>query len=105
MLFHYILVKTNSEQLHDQESYYSTIDLPESKFDGFDNSHDSFNPWSRQVSRGPVVSSFKYYPTKSRRMEHTLGEMGYNRVHLKQHHTLQEDTTYDYCSDGNIVRP
>ena len=32
--------------------------------------------------------------------------MGYNRVHLKQHHTLQEDTmTYDYCSDGIIVRP
>nr|XP_022311027.1 multiple epidermal growth factor-like domains protein 10 [Crassostrea virginica] len=92
-------VKTNSEQLHDQESNYSTIDLRESKFDGFDDSHDSFNPWSRQDSRGPVVSSFKYYPTKSRRMEHTLGEMGYNRVHLKQHHTLQEDTRpYGYCS-------
>ena len=32
--------------------------------------------------------------------------MGYNRVHLKQHHTLQEDIlTYDYCSDGINERP
>ena len=104
MLFHYyFLVKTNSEELHDQESYYNV--LRESKFVKFDDSCDNLNPCSRQGSRGPVISSFKYCPTKSQRMEHTLGEMGYNRVHLKQHHTLQEDTTYDYCSDGNIVRP
>ena len=32
--------------------------------------------------------------------------MGYNRVHLKQHHTLQKDTmTYDYCSDVINERP
>ena len=103
MLFHYLLVKTNSEELHDQESYYSA--LRESKFIQLNDSRDSLNPWSRQGSRGHVISSFKYYPTTNRRMDHTLGEMGYNRVHLKQHHTLQEDTTYDYCSDGIIVRP
>ena len=103
MFNYYLLVKTNSEELHDQESYYSA--LRESKFIQFDDSRDSFNPWSRQGSRGPVISSFKYYPTTNRRIDHTLGEMGYNRVHLKQHHTLQEDTTYDYCSDGIIVRP
>ena len=103
MLYHYILVKTNSEHLHDQESYYSNIDIHmrESEFDAyeFDDSPDSCNRWSRQGSCGPEMSSFKDYPTTSRRMEHTLGKMGYNRVHLKMHHPLQEDTlSDDYCS-------
>ena len=101
MLFHYILVKTISEHLHDQESCYSTIDMRELEFDAyeFDDSLDSCNHWSRQVSCGPEMSIFKDSPTTSRRTEHTLGKIGYNRVHLKMHHPLQEDTlSDDYCS-------